>query len=287
MQVFTNIIPCFIFNLLVFAPIGGFKAVGDAFEQLAIDCGVEIQYEKTVTSMEKKGVWCTNSEGNSNLIPADLIVCNADLPFSTETLIHENDGNAEGSKSLPRYDFDDKFDYSSGVIAFHWSLNKRCDALNTHNVFLMGGDREKAEQSWSAVRDNDPSAPSFHEKDYPFNFYVHRASAVDPTAAPDNCDAIMVLVPCPTLKRDKSLSKLDRAEAIEGYAKQFDESFISKVREAALYRLSLMNGLEDMKDHIVNEVVDTPATYAGNYNLAAGTPFALVSCFLHACYQHV
>ncbi len=265
----------------MYAPIGGFKSVGDAFEKLAVDCGVEIQYEKTVTSLGKKGVWYIDSEGNSNVIPADLIICNADLPFSTETLIHENenDGNAslEVSKSLPRYDFDDKFDYSSGVIAFHWSLNKRCDVLNTHNVFLMGGDREKAEKSWSAVRNNDQSAPSFHEKDYPFNFYVHRASAVDTTAAPEDCDAIMVLVPCPTLKRDKSLAQLDRDEAIEEYTKQFDESFISKVRDAALHRLGLMSGLEDLKDHIVDEVVDSPATYASNYNLAAGTPFALVS----------
>ena len=31
----------------------------------------------------------------------------------------------EGKQKEDVYDWDDKFDYSSGVIAFHWSLSRR------------------------------------------------------------------------------------------------------------------------------------------------------------------
>ncbi len=139
----------------------------------------------------------------------------------------------------------------------------------------MGADREKAEKSWGAVRINDLKAPSFDNNGFPFNFYVHRASASDASAAPDGCDAIMVLVPCCTLQRDSSLSTLSREDAILGYKEQFGEDLISKVRRTVLHRLERLDGLQGIGIHIIDEVVDTPATYADDYNLAAGTPFAL------------
>mmetsp|Transcript_16789 Transcript_16789/g.48342 ORF Transcript_16789/g.48342 Transcript_16789/m.48342 type:complete len:425 (-) Transcript_16789:48-1322(-) len=183
-----------------------------------------------------------------------------------------------------RYDWDDSFDYSSGVIAFHWSMSSALDALNTHNVFLSASSREDAERSWEAVRcsssssdgdgDASPPPPS-PSSDRPFNFYVHRASATDPTAAPEGCDSIMVLVPCGTLRRNEEWANLPRGDAIRRYAGQFDERFVDATREAVLGRMAALDGLEDLRECIEDEVVDTPATYAEYYNLAAGTPFAL------------
>lgn len=147
--------------------------------------------------------------------------------------------------------------------------------METHNVFLIAADRAKAESSWSTIRHNDPSVSSFDDDAYPFNFYVHRASKTDESAAPGECDSIMILVPCSTLKRDKDLSKLQRDTSISGYKKQFNDEFVSKVRARVLSRLGVLDGLKDLKDHIVDEVIETPAQYADYYNLAAGTPFAL------------
>ena len=87
----------------------------------------------------------------------------------------------------------------------------------------------------------------------------------------------MILVPCCTLKRDENLAKLPRDKCVEGYKEQFDVTFISKVKDAVLHRLGALDGLEDLRSNIVDEVIETPATYADSYNLAAGTPFALVS----------
>ena len=207
-----------------------------------------------------------DSNGDNDFIPASLVIVNADLPYATETILSNDD-----SVSAAGYDWDDGFDYSSGVIAFHWSIDKVLDDLNTHNVFMVASSRVDAEASWRVLRPDHTSDDNVE----PFNFYVHRASKTDPTAAPEGCDALLVLVPCKTLERDAAYANLPREEAIALYKQQFDKSVISRAREAVLTRLAAIDSLRDIKDHILDEVVDTPGTYADYYNVAAGTPFAM------------
>ena len=61
----------------------------------------------------------------------------------------------------------------------------------------------------------------------------------------------------------------------ECYAKQFDKRRIDQIREAVLGRMAAIESLRELHSLIVDEVYDTPATYADWYNVAAGTPFAL------------
>jgi len=109
------------------------------------------------------------------------------------------------------------------------------------------------------------------------NFYVHRASVVDKSAKPDNCDAIMVLVPCCSLLRDGGFANLPRDQCIAGYKEMYDGEYIGKVRDAVLARLAALEGLGELQSHIVDEVVDTPGSYADLYNVAAGSSFVLAS----------
>lgn len=247
---------------VVHAPIGGFEAVTNALERLVLDLGVEIRCDTTVTKVNDQGVFAIHDESHA-FIPADLVIINADLPFATETLLKDT--------NLERYDWNDNFDYSSGVIAFHWSVDKELSDLNTHNVFMTAESTERAKNSWRVLRNEQSNLAELE----PCNFYVHRASKTDPTAAPSGCDAILVLVPCSTLTRNHEWAKLPRAEALELYKQQFDEDFISQTRKAVLRRLSAIPSLKGLENHLLDEVVDTPATYADQYNVAAGTPFAL------------
>ena len=266
----------------VFAPIGGFRAVGQAFERLAIAMGVHIEYDKTVTEVRDDGVYFLDSNTNSSrcsaekFIPADLVLINADLPYATKCIL--NDSNTPRANNIGTsapdeiYDWDDKYRYSSGVIAFHWSLNNAYTCLNTHNVFLSASENK---DSWKTVRENYKVT-----SDDPFNFYVHRASATDETAAPKGCDSIMVLVPCATLNRNKEWSKLNREDAIKRYKEQFSDEYVQSIKRKVLERMTVLNGLKDLELHIINEVIDTPGSYADLYNVGAGTPFALVSLYL-------
>lgn len=258
----------------MFAPIGGFDAVTKSFETLAKKKGVQIQCGVTVTKVASDGVHVIDgAEGGKSFIDADLVLVNADLPYATETILLPSPQEGENGREM--FDWNDKYDFSSGVIAFHWSIDKALTDLNTHNVFLAAENREMAEKSWRLIRSQESSGGD-DDSFEPFNFYVHRASKVDPTAAPNNCDALLVLVPCKTLVRNFDYSKLPRDEAIQKYKEQFDEKVVSKAREAVLKRFEAIESLRGLSDHIIDEVVDTPGTYADQYNVAAGTPFALV-----------
>lgn len=85
----------------------------------------------------------------------------------------------------------------------------------------------------------------------------------------------MVLVPCPPLTRIEDYASLPRAQALELYREQFDEAYICDVREAVLRRLEVVESLKQVRFNILDEVVDTPHSFADKYNVAAGTPFAL------------
>jgi phytoene dehydrogenase-like protein len=189
----------------VSAPVGGFDAVTRAMAALAHDLGVDVQCGKTVTKVANDGVHVVNTSPLSNgggtdddgangpdFIPADLVVVNADLPYARQSLMKPDCDPDQavydwstGDPGQPRYRF------SSGVVAFHWSISRELNDLNTHNVFLGASKRTEAELSWRVVRDSNsatgnvgetpPSGPASVE---PFNFYVHRASKTDPTAAP-------------------------------------------------------------------------------------------------------
>jgi phytoene desaturase (3,4-didehydrolycopene-forming) len=251
----------------VFAPLGGFRAVTRSLHKLAVDLKVDIKCKTIVTSVTKDGVYFFDETGRSNFQRADLIIVNADLPYAIKSLINHP------VKEPARYDWADKYHFSSGVIAFHWSLNHSLKELNTHNVFLTASSRWGAKESWQAIGYNGNRNLDLIEK--PFNFYVHRGSNTDPSAAPEGMDAIMVLVPCETLDRDELFASLPREEAIARYKNQFDAKFVSRVRDAVLHRMAVIESLRDMKSKILHEVVETPATYADQYNLGAGTPFAL------------
>ena len=252
----------------VFAPIGGFETVSKALERLATKSGVNIECNCTITGVTDEGIHVSRNNNDSEFIEADLVVVNADLPYATKSLFDPNELNDDN------FDWDDQFSYSSGVISFHWSVSKRLDDLNTHNVFMVAGNRQAAEASWKVLRDDNESSDN-SDKSNPFNFYVHRASKVDPTASPEGCDSIMVLVPCQTLLRDQECCKLPREEAMKHYKEQFTEETISKVRNAVLERFQAVDSLQNLHEYIIDEVVDTPATWSDKFHLAAGTPFAL------------
>jgi phytoene desaturase (3,4-didehydrolycopene-forming) len=283
----------------VFAPRGGFRSVSHALEKLAQEeLGVAVQYGQTVTAVHSSGVYVRSTNQNEHeptiedtFVSADLIIVNADLPYATKSLLDRSIRKRGQSippppPTGPRFDWDDSFDFSSGVISFHWSVDMVLEDLNTHNVFLVAGSRSQAEASWQILRNNSGAtrlildAEELHDQDDvsdpPFNFYVHRASKTDPTAAPKGYDSIMVLVPCKILMRDMDCASLPRKDAMEQYQRQFSEQVISETREAVLKRLAAIDSLAQLREHILDEVVDTPATYADQYHLAAGTPFALV-----------
>ena len=59
----------------------------------------------------------------------------------------------------------------------------------------------------------------------------------DDTAAPSGCDSIMVLVPCPTLERERDWADLSRDDAIKQYKEQFNTDVVNDARQAVLQKM--------------------------------------------------
>ena len=86
----------------------------------------------------------------------------------------------------------------------------------------------------------------------------------------------MILVPCPTLQRNKIFSSLPRNETFVKYTnEQFPDELIDRVRTAVFHRLGVLPSLSHLQEYILHEVVETPVNYADQYNVGAGTPFGL------------
>jgi phytoene dehydrogenase-like protein len=76
-------------------------------------------------------------EPDGELIPAEVVVANADLPYVELNLLPEQfsrKGLAEAA-------------YSSGVVAFYWACSKQWPQLEHHTVFLS----TDWEGSWTRV----------------------------------------------------------------------------------------------------------------------------------------
>jgi phytoene desaturase (3,4-didehydrolycopene-forming) len=267
----------------VYSPVGGFDAVTHAMKSLCIDLGVDIKCSCSVTAVSEEGVYYRETgendfqrqEPHRTFLAADAVVINADLPYATKTMLNEGEVVAPNVGDADRYDWDTGYRYSSGVVAFHWSISKELSELNTHNVFLSAATDMVAEQSWQSVRGSGHENVALDLSDKPFNFYVHRACASDPSAAPLGSDTLLVLVPTESLFYNATLAKLPRRLAIASYCAQFDADRIARIRQAVLKRMAALPSLQDLESHIVSETVDTPGTYADQYNVAAGTPFGL------------
>jgi phytoene dehydrogenase-like protein len=86
-------------------------------------------------------------------------------------------------------------------------------------------------------------------------------------------DSILVLVPCPTLVRQKELAFVPRTEALAIYEKQFTKEYMDSIRNAINRRIEMI--IPHFSTLILHEVIDTPITYANQYNVGGGTPFGL------------
>jgi phytoene dehydrogenase-like protein len=106
-------------------------------------------------------------------VKADVIVSNADLPYTHRKLL-------PGRLKAARLD---RLKYSCSAISFHWGLDKSYPQLSHHNVFLSDNFEEGLTRIF---RDKSVS-------DTP-SFYVHAPCRTDPSAAPEGHDTLSFVV---------------------------------------------------------------------------------------------
>lgn len=222
----------------VWYPRGGMYSLVEALAELARDAGVGFVFNTTVDKIEVNGHRARGVEVGGNLLEADVVLANADLPFVYREL-------------LPRDRQADKIErkrFSCSVVSFFWGVDQPYEMLSPHSLFLADDYRQNFT---SIIQDLTlPANPSL---------YVHAPARLDPAMAPPGEDTLIAIVPVGHLS---------------GYKEQDWRAIRDQAREEVFRRLKIL-GIDDLSDHIKFEINFTPLSWRKRYNLIKGSTHGL------------
>lgn len=103
-------------------------------QSAAAACGAGFRFGAEVASIDTSGSSVTGvTLASSERLPADIVVSNRDLPAAYPLL-----GGDSRQHGRQRHAALTAKQYSAGVISYNWSVGRRLDHLQHHNVFLSG-----------------------------------------------------------------------------------------------------------------------------------------------------
>ncbi len=223
----------------VWYPPGGMYSVVQALMSIALEAGVEFEFEAPVEAVDVNGSRALGVKlRDGTRLQADGIVGNADLPYVYQELLPP-DRVADGLK-------DKRF--SCSVVSFFWGVKKRYETLRPHTLFLADDYRQNFD---SIIRDLAlPQNPSV---------YVHAPGRLDPTAAPPGEDTLIAIVPVGHLSANGD---------------QDWPAIREEARRHVFRRLALL-GINDLESNIKFEVSFDPPAWRKRYNLVKGATHGL------------
>lgn len=222
----------------VWYPRGGMYSIVEALAKLAREAGVEFIFDAAVEKIEVRENSVHGVQVKGQVIEADVVLANADLPYVYQNLL-PTDGQAE-RLSRKRY--------SCSVISFFWGVDKPYETLPPHTLFLA---QDYRENFTSIIRDLSlPANPSL---------YTHAPARLDPSMAPAGEDTIIAIVPVGHMSGNGS----------QDWAGLRDEA-----RQHVFRRLATL-GITDLESHIKFETTFTPLSWKKRYNLVKGSTHGL------------
>ncbi|KAA8909543.1 phytoene desaturase [Sphaerosporella brunnea] len=230
----------------IWYPRGGFHRIPETLVDISKRNGATYRLNTPVKQVllspdSKRATGVLLADGTS--LHADVVVLNADLVHSYTTLLPPSP-RATALKSRP---------HSCSSISLYWSLSSKAEKLSTHNIFLADSYKE----SFDSI---------FKRQDLPdeLSFYVNVPSRIDPTAAPEGGDSLVVLVPCGHITSE---------------SKDWPAN-VARVREEVLTAIQQRTG-EDLRPKIVSETVNTPEVWQEKFNLHQGAILGMSHSFFN------
>lgn len=228
-------------------PMGGFRRLIDCLSALAIQAGVEVVTDATVTSiitgkhgrrLRVLGVQWHDRDGAEHTEDADIVVSGADL-HHTETELLSSD-----ARSYPE-SWWRKIQSGPGAVVVLLGVRGELPQLLHHSLFFTS--------DWHANFDAIFGAHP-HMLD-PTSLYVCKPSATDSTVAPEGHENLFVLVPVPT---DVGLGG--------GGPDGTGESGVEQIADAAIAQIGEWAGIANLRQRIVLRHTLGPADFARDYN---------------------
>ncbi|KAF2669848.1 phytoene desaturase [Microthyrium microscopicum] len=226
----------------IWYPRGGFYRLLEVLLNMSKRNGakylLETNVNRIVTDSGKvTGVEISTGTETPEILSADIVICNADLVYAYNNLLPPTK-HAERLANRKQ---------SCSSVSFYWSIKTKVPALQIHNIFLAEAYQESFDDIFHGV--GIPSEPSF---------YVNVPSHVDPSAAPDGKDSIIVLVPI------SSKGSVD----------------VDKLRKHILSVIHKRTGT-DLAPLIYHEIVNTPQEWESKFNLHQGSILGLSHSFFN------
>lgn len=206
------------------------------------------------------GVRIEGADGKVTTFAADIVLCNADVPVTEETLLPPSLSRAAELRGAAS---------SSSVVSLSFALDAQfADALAHHTIVFSEDLSERPWESLFGARRPSSFLPVAAAPPWtPGHFYVHCPTRTDASAAPPGCDALTVLVPTPPLPVD----------CADEEANALSEAWAAAARQSVLKRLARLPGMADWAQSIRHEHTITPVQWQREYALSRGAVFGIAS----------
>lgn len=226
----------------IWYPRGGMYRLVTALLAVLDRDGVEVRTGAEAARIEHRGGRATAVRlTTGERVDADIVVCNADLPWAYENLLDESVRAPFTARRLER------LRYGSSTLMLYLGMRAVSPDLLHHNVYI-GADP-------TAHFDDIFRHPAVPEDPA---LYVHVPTRTEPGLAPPGHDCVYVLVPC----------------AVTGCGPRWRDGDAARLRERALDVLARL-GVPDARSRIVTERMVGPDDWRELYNLARGSTFGI------------
>lgn len=223
-------------------PKGGIYRIIEDMLALTLESGIEVRTGAPVAEIDVQAGRVTGVRLESGeVIRADLVVSNADLPYTLQHLLPNGNGRRTNGR-LARMDY-----ACSGYLLY---LGVKGTYPHMRHQALYFSEDYRANLDAIFRTRTVPAEPSFH---------LNNPTVTDPSLAPPGHSLLYVLAPMPNLQGD-----VDWAEAGP------------QVREALLDRLEDLVA-PNLRRNIVWSHEYTPLDFARDYNAVHGTAFGSLS----------
>ena len=248
----------------IWYPKGGFHSIVAALVRIGQRFGVTYRLSSSIASINlttpnfsnnrcATGVTLITGESMS----ADVVIINADLVYAYNNLLpHSSTATSLSKRSA-----------SCSSLSFYWAMDRTVPELTTHNIFLAQHYRESFDDIFK--KQLIPSQPSF---------YVNVPSRIDPSAAPEGKDSIVILVPVGHLLEPQSTND---GQGLDPKSSQDWDAMISTARSTILSTISARTGCGPLAPSIAHETINTPLTWRETFNLDKGAILGLSHSFFN------
>jgi phytoene desaturase (3,4-didehydrolycopene-forming) len=264
----------------IWYPVGGFHKIVEKLVDIGKRLGVTYHLNTPVKSVllspdNKRATGIVLENGRT--LTADTVIINADLVYAYNNLLPSLPSAIPFQKTQAQALSTRAGSCSS--ISFYWSLSRKIPQLNAHNIFLADAYRESFDSIFTDQ--NIPSEPSF---------YVNVPSRIDPSAAPEDRDTIVVLVPVGHMLKSQTSSSSSgtnsqgtgTGEGLSMPAQDW-ERMVSLARSTILSTITTRLKLPPtlLSDSITHESINTPPSWEEKFNLDKGSILGLSHSFFN------